>query len=95
MTRLWLRRVAVLPSRRGPRRAATILTHCAALAELSGNPARPLGASVGLAVPIAGRRESPEELLARADAAMYGAKRRGGARVGLGERQPGGARASS
>ena len=77
------------------RRAATILTHCAALAELSGNPARPLGASVGLAVPIAGRRESPEELLARADAAMYGAKRRGGARVGLGERQPGGARASS
>ena len=77
------------------RRAATILTHCAVLAELSGNPARPLGASVGLAVPIAGRRESLEELLARADAAMYGAKRCGGARVGLGERQPGVARASS
>jgi diguanylate cyclase (GGDEF)-like protein/PAS domain S-box-containing protein len=58
-------------------RAEEILAAARQLAALSGDPTRPLGLSLGLAIYDPSRPESPEELLARADAAMYRAKQRG------------------
>jgi diguanylate cyclase (GGDEF)-like protein len=62
------------------RRAEAILARCAALAGLSGDSERPFGVSIGLAAHDANQSGGPEEMLARADAAMYRAKRRGGGR---------------
>lgn len=59
------------------RRAVAIGEACRPLAGLSGNPARPLGVSLGLAVYDPTRPEAPEALLARADAAMYRVKQQG------------------
>jgi diguanylate cyclase (GGDEF)-like protein len=59
------------------RRAVAIGEACRPLAGLSGNPARPLGVSLGLAVYDPARPETPEALLARADAAMYRVKQHG------------------
>jgi diguanylate cyclase (GGDEF)-like protein/PAS domain S-box-containing protein len=63
------------------RRAEAILEQCRSLVAFSGDPARPLGVSLGLAAFDPERPEGAEELLARADAAMYRVKRRGGAGV--------------
>jgi diguanylate cyclase (GGDEF)-like protein len=60
-----------------PRRASALSTACRPLAGLTGDPARPLGVSLGLAVYDPARPESPEALLARADAAMYRVKQNG------------------
>jgi diguanylate cyclase (GGDEF)-like protein len=61
------------------RKADGLLTAAAALANLTGDSSRPLAVSLGIAMPD--RRDSePESLeafLARADAAMYSAKRTG------------------
>lgn len=58
-------------------RAAAIVARCAAMADLSGDPARPLGASLGLAIFDPAAAETLEELLLRADKAMYSTKRNG------------------
>ncbi len=58
-------------------RAETLIAACRSLSELTGDPARPLGASLGLAVYDPGNPEPPDALLARADAAMYRVKQRG------------------
>ncbi len=63
------------------RRAEAVLEQCRSLVAYSGDPARPLGVSLGLAGYDPERPESAEEMLARADAAMYRVKRRGGAGV--------------
>jgi GGDEF domain-containing protein len=44
-------------------------------------PDRPLGLSIGIAVHLPGRPENEEALIARADVAMYEAKRSGKDRV--------------
>jgi diguanylate cyclase (GGDEF)-like protein len=59
------------------RRAATLITACQPLTGLSGDPARPLGVSLGVAVYDPARPETPEALLARADTAMYRVKQEG------------------
>jgi diguanylate cyclase (GGDEF)-like protein len=59
------------------RRAAALIAACQPLAGLSGNPARPLGVSLGVTVYDPARPETPEVLLARADAAMYRVKQQG------------------
>jgi diguanylate cyclase (GGDEF)-like protein len=58
------------------RRARGFRDQMAALASYSGSPERPLGMSIGIAVWVPGQ-ESVAQLLARADAAMYEAKRMG------------------
>jgi len=58
-------------------RAEALLRAAAPLAELSGDPARPLGISIGVAVVEPPQSETPEQLVARADAAMYRAKEAG------------------
>jgi diguanylate cyclase (GGDEF)-like protein/PAS domain S-box-containing protein len=60
------------------RRGEAIVAACRRLADLTGAPARPLGVSVGLAIYDPDRPETADALLARADGAMYAAKRRGG-----------------
>ena len=60
-----------------PRRALALGTACHPLAGLTGDPARPLGVSLGLAVYDSARPETSEALLARADAAMYRVKQNG------------------
>jgi diguanylate cyclase (GGDEF)-like protein/PAS domain S-box-containing protein len=58
-------------------RAASLLRAAEALKPLSGDKRRPLGISIGVA-PVEPRSgESPEQLVARADAAMYRAKAAG------------------
>jgi diguanylate cyclase (GGDEF)-like protein/PAS domain S-box-containing protein len=59
------------------RRAETLIAACRPLAALSGDPERPLGVSLGLAVYDPAYAETPEALLARADGAMYRAKQQG------------------
>lgn len=53
------------------------------LAEFSGDPAKPLGMSIGLALIDPDGQEPLEELMARADEAMYEAKHGGKARYGI------------
>ena len=63
------------------RRAEAVLEQCRSLVAFSGDPKRPLGVSLGLAAFDPEHPEGVEEMLARADAAMYRVKRRGGAGV--------------
>jgi diguanylate cyclase (GGDEF)-like protein len=58
-------------------RAKQILDRAKVLLPLSGNADRPLGMSVGIAPWSAADRESVDELIARADAAMYTVKKKG------------------
>jgi diguanylate cyclase (GGDEF)-like protein/PAS domain S-box-containing protein len=58
-------------------RAVALLEACRALAHLSGDPKRPLGVSLGIALYDGTQPETPEQILARADAAMYRAKQEG------------------
>ncbi len=59
------------------RRAEQFLENTKALAHLSGNPDRPVGMSIGIAVWDQLGREDLSALIARADAAMYKAKHSG------------------
>jgi diguanylate cyclase (GGDEF)-like protein len=59
------------------RRAEMLIAACRPLAALSGDEARPLGVSLGLAVYDSACPETPESLLARADGAMYRVKQGG------------------
>ncbi|HZB90384.1 MAG TPA: GGDEF domain-containing protein, partial [Stellaceae bacterium] len=61
----------------GGERAAVLLAAAEALKPLSGAPDRPLGFSVGIAVVEPGGGETPEQVAARADGAMYRAKSAG------------------
>ena len=63
--------------RSGRERARRLLDAAAELKPLSGDPQRPLGLSIGLALSEPGCGEAPEALVARADAAMYQAKQAG------------------
>jgi predicted signal transduction protein with EAL and GGDEF domain len=56
------------------------------LAEFSGSPDRPLGFSIGIAVVDPAAAESIDELIERADTAMYGAKRAGKGRAVVSDR---------
>ena len=58
-------------------RASQFLERIAALAQLSANAERPLGMSIGIAVWEPDSNETLDALLARADGAMYQAKRSG------------------
>lgn len=58
-------------------RAETLLQASHTLADFTGDPARPLGISIGLALTEPGQSETPEQLVARADAAMYRVKAAG------------------
>jgi diguanylate cyclase (GGDEF)-like protein/PAS domain S-box-containing protein len=58
-------------------RARELLGESRALAPYSGDPARPLGYSIGIAVYRPAVGESPESLTRRADEAMYAVKRDG------------------
>ncbi len=66
-----------LGARAGGERAEALLQAAASLRELSGDAQHPLGISLGLAVAEPGSGETPEQLVARADAAMYRAKTMG------------------
>lgn len=66
-----------LAERGGRERADILLRACAALLPLSGDPLRPLGVSIGLALVQPPYAETPEQLMARADGAMYRAKQAG------------------
>ena len=57
-------------------RAESFLKNAKSLDSYSGSPDRPLGMSIGIAVWTPGS-ESLEQILVRADAAMYDAKRAG------------------
>jgi diguanylate cyclase (GGDEF)-like protein len=58
-------------------RAAHLLDGARCLASYSGDPARPLGISLGIAVSTPGSGENFDGLTARADAAMYEVKHNG------------------
>jgi diguanylate cyclase (GGDEF)-like protein len=68
------------------RRAVALPATFRPLAGLSGDPARPLGVSLGLAVYDPARPESPAALLARADGAMYRVKQHGKGSFAIAER---------
>jgi diguanylate cyclase (GGDEF)-like protein/PAS domain S-box-containing protein len=72
-----------LGARAGSERAAALLQAAGALRALSGDAQHPLGISIGLAVVESGSGESPEQLIARADAAMYRAKAMGKAGIAV------------
>jgi diguanylate cyclase (GGDEF)-like protein len=57
-------------------RARQILDRAKALLPLSGRPDRPLGLSIGIAPWSAGDGETVDQLIARADAAMYAVKKK-------------------
>lgn len=59
-----------------PGRAEALLAHAGRLIEISSAPDRPLGVSLGVAVFNSHIHETLEQLVARADAAMYRAKAR-------------------
>lgn len=79
---LWLED-ADLPG--AQRKAEGFLAAALALANLTGDASRPLGVSLGIALPDrhAGTAERLESFLARADGAMYAAKRTGKGRIVL------------
>ncbi|MGH6948045.1 MAG: diguanylate cyclase domain-containing protein, partial [Kiloniellales bacterium] len=61
------------------------------LASMSGDPGKPLGLSIGVALLAPNMKENLDQLLARADRAMYRVKRRGKAGVEIvdpGEAEP-------
>ena len=66
-----------LNRRTGRERAEALLAAAGVLAKYSGEMAHPLGISVGLALAEPPLRETPEQFVARADAAMYRAKQSG------------------
>ncbi len=72
-----------LGARAGNERAAALLQAAGALRALSGDAQHPLGISIGLAVAEPGSGEGPEQLIARADAAMYRAKAMGKAGIAI------------
>ena len=76
---LWLN-TADLPI--GIQRAERLLTAAAELAPFSASPDKPLSFSIGLALWTPGQ-EKLDQLLARADAAMYDAKRGGKGRYAI------------
>ncbi len=59
------------------RRVTALIKACDALRVYSGSPDKPLGVSIGVAMYRAGSEESVDDLLTRADEAMYEAKRGG------------------
>jgi diguanylate cyclase (GGDEF)-like protein/PAS domain S-box-containing protein len=61
----------------GEMRGRQILDRARALAAYSGVPGKPVGMSIGIAVWQPAARESVDQLMARADGAMYQAKRGG------------------
>jgi diguanylate cyclase (GGDEF)-like protein len=79
---LWLEDVDMPGAQR---KAEGLLTAATALSNLTGDPSRPLGVSLGIALPDrhAGTAERLEAFLARADGAMYAAKRTGKGRIVL------------
>ena len=68
-----------MPSASPTTSASTPVTSSTRLVE----GAVPLGVSVGVAMVDGARRDTPEQLVERADTAMYEAKRRGGDRVAV------------
>jgi diguanylate cyclase (GGDEF)-like protein/PAS domain S-box-containing protein len=66
-----------LDRRTGRERAEALLAAAGVLAKYSGEIAHPLGISVGLALAEPPLSETPEQFVARADAAMYRAKQSG------------------
>jgi diguanylate cyclase (GGDEF)-like protein/PAS domain S-box-containing protein len=70
-------------------RAAAIVARCRSLAHLSGDPARPVGASLGLAIFDPKTPETPEELILRADKAMYAVKHNGKGAFSVAGPEPG------
>ena len=64
----------------GRERAAELLEACRALEDFSTDLSHPLSVSLGIAVVAPGSGESLEDLMARADQAMYMAKHGGRAR---------------
>jgi diguanylate cyclase (GGDEF)-like protein/PAS domain S-box-containing protein len=62
-------------------KADVLLRQGETLKEFSGGPDCPLGMSLGIAVTEAGAGETLEELMARADIAMYASKKRGKGRA--------------
>ncbi|MGO8919380.1 MAG: diguanylate cyclase domain-containing protein [Stellaceae bacterium] len=66
-----------LGARGGAERAEALLAAAGSLKALSADARHPLGISVGLALVEPGSGESPEQLVARADEAMYRAKAAG------------------
>jgi len=71
---LWLDRT---DENAAKQRAMDMLDGASCLESYSGDPARPLGVSIGVAVSNPGVTEGLDGLMARADAAMYGVKNNG------------------
>lgn len=67
-------------------RAAAICSAVAALRDLSGDEAHPLGCSVGVAFCAPDRQENAGDIVERADAAMYRVKHRGKGGIEIDER---------
>ena len=70
-----------LDQRGAEARAAALLAASQTLAAFSGDAERPLGISLGVALVEPGGGETPEEIVGRADAAMYRAKSAGKGRL--------------
>ena len=64
-------------------KARSLLDAARGLERYSGDPERPLGASIGIAVLDPGAGEALDGLIARADAAMYAAKHGGKGRIAV------------
>lgn len=70
-----------IDARAAQRRAAALVGAAGTLAAMSGDPERPLSLSIGVALLAPNMKENLDQLLARADRAMYRVKRRGKAGV--------------
>jgi diguanylate cyclase (GGDEF)-like protein len=77
---LWLDGIAMDAARR---RARQLIADSAALKHLSASSDQPLGMSIGIAMFDPARVEPVDSLLARADGALYAAKRRGKGRSAI------------